>query len=562
MKRTGIHYDETKFSCAYLRLHCFSGKFIRKATCHATETGIQSFLETIFHRATDADDAAKFINNHNLTMLVTRRTYSNPSAYTNDVVALLSWTSRNKPVVYIGWAAVSGGQFGAAKVALPSPLVDSQSAEYGLPDRTGLPNPLPAQFTGMGLMTVMFELMEGATCRYKKIKSRYMYLHVNPNESATDTSPHPFWTKHGFDPVNETLVITPLAVTDDANPVLRNQQALKDLSQTDKEILAQAEILAGVKELRAHFIIHPQDGLKTDNDKGMVIYSRMHTKECTVVHTLTDKVRDAILAEAARKAQEAQAQPAGGDGKPPVKPPDNDEGRPPDDDRAKKPPEGKPPGDDATEKEEAETKQKAAEIREQDAKDQYIKANEDVYEAKTALKKAQATCTKTSKAVELAHKRIKAAEKGKTKADKVHADSFLQLDVLGQAVDAANSLVAEAENSKTSGIELETLTMNATMAESLQSGYAPQVEHNAITKKGAATALINRQAEVVPLLAVAAEADTAMQLAATQGETATAAKEVALQALTKLGLKPNEEEISDDDETGQVPPTVAATAKL
>jgi hypothetical protein len=161
----------------------------------------------------------------------------------------------------------------------------------------------------------------------------------------------------------------------------------------------------------------------------------------------------------------------------------------------------------------------------------------------------------------LAQKRINAAEKAKTKADTVHADSFLQLDVLVQAVDAANSLVAEAENSKTSGTELETLTLNATMAESLQSGFAPQVKQNATTKKGAATALINRQAEVVPLLAVAAEADTAMQLAAAKVQTATAAKEVALQALTKLGLKPSEEQIPSDDETGEVPPTVAATAK-
>jgi hypothetical protein len=34
-------------------------------------------------------------------------------------------------------------------------------------------------------------LMELATCRYKKIKSSFIYLHVNPNESATNTSPAP-----------------------------------------------------------------------------------------------------------------------------------------------------------------------------------------------------------------------------------------------------------------------------------------------------------------------------------------------------------------------------------
>jgi hypothetical protein len=41
LKRGDINYDKTKFACDYLRLHCFSGKFIRKATCHATEKGIQ-----------------------------------------------------------------------------------------------------------------------------------------------------------------------------------------------------------------------------------------------------------------------------------------------------------------------------------------------------------------------------------------------------------------------------------------------------------------------------------------------------------------------------------------
>jgi hypothetical protein len=180
--KTGINYDKTKFACDYLRLHCYSGKIIPRAPCHATETGIQSFLETIFNGESDADDATKFINNHNLTMLVTRRTYSNPSAYTYDVVALLWWTGRNKPVVYIGWAAMSGGQLGADQLPLPSPLADSKSTEYGYPDGTGLPDPLPTEFTRIGLMTVMFELMELGTCRYRKIKSRYIYLHVNPNE--------------------------------------------------------------------------------------------------------------------------------------------------------------------------------------------------------------------------------------------------------------------------------------------------------------------------------------------------------------------------------------------
>jgi hypothetical protein len=252
-KRTGINYDETKFPCDYLRLHCYSGKIIQRATCHASETGIQSFLETIFHGPSDADDATKFINNHNLTMLVTRRMYVNPSTYTDDVVALLSWTGRNKPVVYIGWAAVSGGQLGNP-LPLPSPLTNSNSAVYGFPDGTGLSKLLPKEFTRLGLMTVMFELVELATCRYKKIKSPYTYLHVNPNESATNPSPHPFWTKRGFDPVNKTHVITPLTATEDDNPLLRDQHASKTL--------AQAEVLTGLKELREHFIINPKDEKK------------------------------------------------------------------------------------------------------------------------------------------------------------------------------------------------------------------------------------------------------------------------------------------------------------
>jgi hypothetical protein len=156
----------------------------------------------------------------------------------------------------------------------------------------------------------------------------------------------------------------------------------------------------------------------------------------------------------------------------------------------------------------------------------------------------------------LAQKRIQAAEKAKTKADKVHATSFLQLVVLVQAVEAANSLVTEAEKRKASGQELETLTMKASMAENLKLNYAPQVKQDASTKKGAATGLTNRQAEVVPLLAAAAEADTAMQSAASQLQTATAAKEAALQALTALGLIPH-----IDDATGEDPPAAEVTAK-
>jgi hypothetical protein len=122
----------------------------------------------------------------------------------------------------------------------------------------------------------MFELMELATCRYRKIKSPYIYLHVNPNESATNTSPQSFWTKRGFDPVSETLVITPLTATEDVNPPLIHRHTLKTL--------AQAEVLTGLKELRGHFIVNPKDEKKPENDEGMVIYSQRHLKVCTYVH--------------------------------------------------------------------------------------------------------------------------------------------------------------------------------------------------------------------------------------------------------------------------------------
>jgi hypothetical protein len=101
-------------------------------------------------------------------------------------------------------------------------------------------------------MIVMFDLKEFATCRYKKLTSQHIYLHLNPTELSTKTSQQTFWTKHGFDPVNETLVITPLTATEDKDPVLRNQHALKTT--------AQAEVLAGLNELREHLEISPQDG--------------------------------------------------------------------------------------------------------------------------------------------------------------------------------------------------------------------------------------------------------------------------------------------------------------
>ena len=98
-RKTKGSTHETKAACDYLRLHCYSGKIVQFQTCHASEEGIHTFLNTIFNGSLDAADAIKFINNHNITMLVTRRTYSNTSTYADAVVALLSWTGRNKPEV-------------------------------------------------------------------------------------------------------------------------------------------------------------------------------------------------------------------------------------------------------------------------------------------------------------------------------------------------------------------------------------------------------------------------------------------------------------------------------
>jgi hypothetical protein len=121
-------YDTSVAAYEYLRLHCYSGKFVQRSTCHAPEKGVTTFLNTIFNGSSDAADAIQFINNQNLTMLVTRRNYTNPLTYTDYVVALLSWTGCNKSVVYIGWAAVSGGQVG-----LPSPSADKLNPAYSLP---------------------------------------------------------------------------------------------------------------------------------------------------------------------------------------------------------------------------------------------------------------------------------------------------------------------------------------------------------------------------------------------------------------------------------------------
>jgi hypothetical protein len=376
-------------ACDYLRLHCYSGKIIQRLTCHASEEGIHTFLNTILNGSSDADDAIKFINNHNLTMLVTHRTYTNLSNFTDDVVALLSWTDRKKSVVYIGWAAVSDGQLN-----LPSPSVDSTSPAYGLP----VVPEQPKGFTRLGLMAVMLDLMELATCHYKKFKSQYIYLHLNPIQSPTHISPQPFWTKCGFDPVDETLVIAPITPTEDKNPVLRNQHALKTT-------VLQAEVLAGLKELRVLQSYSRRDGKSSDTDEELAAYSRAHQNPCPAVPTLTDAARQVILSEAARKAQEAQAAAN-------RKREEDETARKAAEKLALEVAEMAGMAKEAHEAPEAAdklapdtaVKRKAARAA---AEKRFVKTTADIKTAQAALATAQAACTKTSNDVELAQQHLK-----------------------------------------------------------------------------------------------------------------------------------------------------------
>jgi hypothetical protein len=212
---------------------------------------------------------------------------------TDEVVALLAWTVRIKSVVYIGWAAVSGSQSN-----LPSPLADSTSPAYRLPGKEELGHPVPKRFTHLGLMTVMIDLMEQGTCRYKKLKSPYIYLHVNPTESPTHISPAPFWTQHGFAPVDETLVIPPLPPLEAANPSLRSQHALTTT--------VHVTVLASLQSLRELQALSPWDGESSDTDEGIVVYYRAHTNPCPALLYVTHAARrTAQNEEMARQAEEA-----------------------------------------------------------------------------------------------------------------------------------------------------------------------------------------------------------------------------------------------------------------
>jgi hypothetical protein len=110
--------------------------------------------------------------------------------------------------------------------------------------------------------------MTTGTCRYKKLKLQYIYLHLNPTQSASHTSPEPFWTKCGFDRVDELLEIAPLSESDQENPILRHQHAFK--------IAAQTEVMAGLTELRDLQALSPRNGQNSDTDEGLDAYSRAH----------------------------------------------------------------------------------------------------------------------------------------------------------------------------------------------------------------------------------------------------------------------------------------------
>jgi hypothetical protein len=107
--------------------------------------------------------------------------------------------------------------------------------------------------------------MERGTCHYKKLKSQYIYLHLNPTESPTNTSPQPFWTKRGFEKVDAKLVIAPLTSTEANDPRMSNLHALKTRIQ--------AEVLAALRDLKK---LSPRDGKSSDTDQGLVAYYRAH----------------------------------------------------------------------------------------------------------------------------------------------------------------------------------------------------------------------------------------------------------------------------------------------
>jgi hypothetical protein len=202
--------------------------------------------------------------------------------------------------------------------------------------------------------------------------------------------------------------------------------------------------------------------------------------------------RDAILAEAARMAQEEQAV-------------------------AEKPPEGedKPPEDDETDckatAKQARNVAQADENKQQDkhdleaaaagatAKEQkaaraaalkkYNKAIADAKTVQTALAMAQAACIKTGKDVALAKTKMKTAGRVKTNADKAHRAVVVQRDLLVKGVADVKSQLTAAVNRKAGKKALEQARTTASIAETDQQAYQKKVASSERSKRVAAAAL-------------------------------------------------------------------------
>jgi hypothetical protein len=273
-------------------------------------------------------------------------------------------------------------------------------------------------------MTVMFGLMETGTCRYKKLKSQYIYLHLNPTQLASHTSPEPFWTKCGFDLVDESLEIAPLSETDQENPIRRHQHAYK--------IEAQTEVMAGLTEFRDLQALSSRDGPSSDLDEGMDAYSHAHHNLCPAVPPLTDAARLRLATEAQRKRNEAQVA----------------------EDKQRQEEEAARQAADTLAHEEAKKVRTAKATQEAHAALTLQAANAamdkrclatlaNVKTAHDTLARAQATWTQANHAVELAQENYRAAERATHKAEDVHTTSSAQLKALEKGVAIAKGLVTE-----------------------------------------------------------------------------------------------------------------------
>jgi hypothetical protein len=268
-------------------------------------------------------------------------------------------------------------------------------------------------------MTVMVDLMEQGTCRYKKLKSPYMYLHLNPTSSPTHISPTPFWTKHGFAHVDETLVIPPLTPLEAVNPTMQSQHALTTT--------VHAEVLAGLQSLRELQSLSPRDGQSSDTDEGLVVYYRAHTNPCPAVPHVTDAAQQALAAAVARMTQneatarqvEAAQQLARDEADKELK--------------AKSDKEAKAAADMQA-LEDAKAAKKATDAAFKLAKNtafkRYAATTQAVAKAEDARTIATATCIKAHQDVVSSHEHVRVATMDKGKAKEAHTGSRAQLELL------------------------------------------------------------------------------------------------------------------------------------